>query len=192
VRVSGEIRGEGARNVTFIHGIRHIGHRSPRSVRCLYGYGEQRANGGPGRPGIPPPRRTSWCRPPHLPHASEEILTPATLPSRPTPVSSQLAPPCGHFCELTALDGPEGRRTTLQTHEPCAVPPGSLASRASRRRPQPARVASETPGTARPRPQGLRIAPPVLGRRRAEARRPGRRSTTGRAAARASGSISRG
>jgi len=53
VRVSGEIRGEGVGNVTFLQGIRHVRHGSPRSVRCLYGYGEQRANGGPGRAGIP-------------------------------------------------------------------------------------------------------------------------------------------
>jgi len=53
VRVPGEVRDEGARNVTSLKGIRHARHGSPRSVRCLYGYGEQAANGGLRRPGIP-------------------------------------------------------------------------------------------------------------------------------------------
>ncbi len=58
------------------------------------------------------------------------------------------ASPC-RPCAVSPPSAPSLRR----------LPPQNLASRAFRRRPQPARVASETPGTHRPRSVGLEPIP---------------------------------
>ncbi len=119
VRVPGEIRDEGVGNVTSLQGIRHIGRRSPRSVRCLYGYGEQRANGGLRRPGIP----HGGARPGDVPLIS---LTQGRRSSRRDPPA---APSPGAFALGSAM------RSFLRTHRPRQ--PGG-ATDVPRRRTHPA------------------------------------------------------